>query len=52
MITGIGLVGVLSATIASYFVGQPTEPAEPTMLTWPSREPTYIRDPGGLRCIR
>jgi hypothetical protein len=66
MITGIGLVGVLSATVASYFVGQRAE-ADMTELhrrldrietaltrlaeTAETAE-TADQSRGGLRCIR
>lgn len=66
MITGIGLVGVLSATVASYFVGQRSEKdmtelhrrldrieAALTRLTENAETAETADQPrGGLRCIR
>jgi hypothetical protein len=61
VITGIGLVGVLSATVASYFVGQRAEAdmtelhrrldrIEAALARIPASEPQ--ENDQGLRCIR
>jgi uncharacterized protein YukE len=63
MITGIGLVGVLSATVASYFVGQRAEAdmtelhrrldrIETALTRLAETAETADQSRGGLRCIR